>query len=38
VVATRGVDATPVEPAGFDPRVVAVDLTTRGTTVRLVGI
>ncbi|MBE8523053.1 endonuclease/exonuclease/phosphatase family protein [Amycolatopsis sp. H6(2020)] len=38
VVATRGVEATPVQPAGFDPRVAAVDLTTDGTTVRLVGL
>ncbi len=38
VVATRGVQATPVEPAGFDPRMIAVDLTTDDTTVRLVGI
>lgn len=37
-VATRGVVATPVEPGGFDPRIVAVDLTTDETTLRLVGI
>lgn len=38
VVATRGVDAAPVEPAGFDPRIAAVDLTTDGKTVRIVGV
>lgn len=37
-VATRGVDVTPVRPAGFDPRITAVDLATDDTTVRLVGI
>lgn len=38
-VATRGVEATPVQPPGFDPRIAAVDLTTTSnTTVRLVGI
>ncbi|MGH3831310.1 MAG: endonuclease/exonuclease/phosphatase family protein [Pseudonocardiaceae bacterium] len=37
-VATRGVKATPVRPAGFDPRIAAVDLTTSDTTVRVVGI
>jgi exodeoxyribonuclease-3 len=37
-VATRGVTATPVQPAGFDPRIAAVDLATDDTTVRLVGI
>ncbi|MGH4019559.1 MAG: hypothetical protein ACRDT0_10055, partial [Pseudonocardiaceae bacterium] len=37
-VGTRGVEAAPVQPAGFDPRVVAVDLTTDATTVRLVGL
>ena len=28
-VATRGVEIAPVQPAGFDPRIAAVDLTTR---------
>ncbi|MDQ3275472.1 MAG: hypothetical protein M3Q39_10705, partial [Actinomycetota bacterium] len=37
-VATRGVEAVPVQPAGFDPRVAAVDLITATTTVRLVGL
>jgi exonuclease III len=38
VVATRGTPASTVQPAGFDPRVVAVDVTISGTTVRIVGI
>ncbi|MFE0025519.1 endonuclease/exonuclease/phosphatase family protein [Amycolatopsis sp. NPDC059021] len=38
VVATRGLEATRVQPAGFDPRIVAVDLATDDTTVRLVGV
>lgn len=37
-VATRGVQAAPVQPAGFDPRIAAVDLTTGHITVRIVGI
>ncbi len=37
-VATRGVEAAPVQPAGFDPRIAAVDLTTDDTTVRIVGV
>lgn len=37
-LATRGIQAIPVQPAGFDPRIVAVDLTTGEATVRLVGI
>ncbi|MGH4018542.1 MAG: hypothetical protein ACRDT0_04715, partial [Pseudonocardiaceae bacterium] len=37
-VGTRGVEAASVQPAGFDPRIVAVDLTTDATTVRLVGL
>lgn len=37
-VATRGVKATSVQPAGFDPRITAVDLATDATTVRLVGL
>jgi exodeoxyribonuclease III len=37
-IATRGIETTPLQPAGFDPRIAAVDLTTGHTTVRLVGI
>ncbi|MGH3796129.1 MAG: endonuclease/exonuclease/phosphatase family protein [Pseudonocardiaceae bacterium] len=37
-IATRGVEATPVPPAGFDPRIASVDLATDLSTVRLVGI
>ncbi|MGH3998064.1 MAG: hypothetical protein ACRDTJ_11445, partial [Pseudonocardiaceae bacterium] len=37
-VATRGVEVDPVQPAGSDPRIAAVDLTTDDTTVRVVGI
>lgn len=37
-VATRGIEATPVQPAGFDPRIAAVDLVANDTTVRLVGV
>jgi exodeoxyribonuclease-3 len=37
-VAARGVKATPVQPAGFDPRITAVDLATDTTTLRLVGL
>lgn len=37
-VATRGVQTAPVQPAGFDHRIAAVDLTTYDTTVRVVGI
>jgi exonuclease III len=37
-IATRGVEATPVQPAAFDPRIVVVDLTADGVTVRLAGI
>jgi exodeoxyribonuclease III len=37
-VATRGVETAPAQPAGFDPRIAAVDLTTGDTTVRIVGI
>ncbi len=37
-VATRGLETAPVQPAGFDPRIAAVDLTTGDTTVRIVGI
>ncbi len=38
VVATRGVQAAAVQPAGFDPRVTAVDLANDVATVRLVGL
>jgi len=37
-VATRGLDVVAVEPAAFDPRVVAVDLAADGRTVRMVGV
>jgi exodeoxyribonuclease III len=37
-LATRGVETAPVHPAGFHPRIAAVDLTTNDTMVRLVGI
>jgi exonuclease III len=38
LVATKGFDATPVDPAFDDPRVVAADLTSDQTTIRLVGV
>lgn len=38
-IATRGMTTTAVRPAGFDPRIAAVDLTVGGrSTVRLAGI
>jgi exodeoxyribonuclease III len=37
-VATRGLDVAAVEPAAFDPRIIAVDLTIGGRTVRMVGV
>lgn len=37
-IATRGIETSPVEPAGFHPRVAAIDLITDTSTVRLVGI
>jgi exonuclease III len=37
-IATRGIETTPLQPAGFDPRIAAVDLTIAHATVRLVGI
>ena len=37
-VATRGLDVAAVQPTAFDPRVVAVDLTAGGRTVRVVGV
>lgn len=37
-IATRGVNATPVQPAGFDPRITTADISTDVSTVRLVGI
>ena len=38
VVATRGFELSPVQPHAFDPRVVAVDITVRRATIRLVGV
>ena len=41
VVATRGFEVRPVDPAPFDPRVVSVDLAAEGTRkqpVRMVGV
>lgn len=38
VVATRGVETIPVRPAGFDPRIAAVDINTAGAGLRLVGL
>jgi len=38
VVATRGLDACPVDPAPFDPRVVAVDLVAEDQSIRVVGV
>ena len=38
VVATKGFDVGPVEPIPFDPRIVAVDLTSPGGSLRLVGV
>jgi exodeoxyribonuclease III len=38
LVATKGFQVAPVEPGGFDPRVVAVDLTSAAGTIRLVGV
>ena len=37
-IATRYVATTPVRPAGFDPRIVAVDLATGDLAARLVGV
>jgi exonuclease III len=37
-IATRGIKTAPLQPASFDPRIAAVDLTTDHTTVRLIGI
>ncbi len=37
-IATRGIETTPLQPAGFDPRIAAVDLIIDHTTVRLVGV
>lgn len=37
-IAIRGIETTPVQPAGFDPRIAVVDLTTVHNTVRLVGV
>ena len=38
MVATRAPDASPVDPAPFDPRVVAVDLVAGDQPVRVVGV
>jgi len=38
VVATRGLDACPVDPAPFDPRVAAVDLVAEAQIIRVVGL
>jgi exodeoxyribonuclease-3 len=38
VVATRGFDASPVDPAPFDPRVVCVDLAAEERPIRVVGV
>jgi exonuclease III len=37
-VATRGLNVAAVEPAAFDARVVAIDLTASGRTMRMVGV
>lgn len=37
-IATRGVEATPLRPTAFDPRVAAVSLTINHATVHLVGV
>lgn len=37
-IATKGFDVTMVEPPPFDPRIVAVDLTSAARTLRLVGV
>ena len=37
-IATRGIETTPLQPAGFDPRISAVDLTIDHTMLRLVGV
>lgn len=37
-IATRHVDTTRVTPAGFDPRIVAVDIATHSAQTRLVGL
>jgi exonuclease III len=37
-VATRGFDASPVDPAPFDPRVVCVDLVAEEQPIRVVGV
>lgn len=38
LIATRGFHVAPVQPAGFDPRINAIDLTSAAGTVRLVGV
>jgi exodeoxyribonuclease-3 len=38
IVAAKGFRLAPVQPPGFDPRITAVDLTSAGGTIRLVGV
>jgi len=38
LVASKGFEVAPVDPAAFDPRVVAVDLMSNAGSVRVVGV
>lgn len=38
LIAARGFEVTPVEPGPLDPRVVAADLTSTASTLRLIGV
>jgi exodeoxyribonuclease-3 len=38
IVAAKGFRLDAVQPAGFDPRITTVDLTSAGGTIRLVGV
>lgn len=38
IVAAKGFHLDAVQPSGFDPRITAVDLTSVGGTIRLVGV
>jgi exonuclease III len=38
ILAAKGFHLEPVQPAAFDPRITAVDLTSAGGTTRLVGV
>lgn len=38
LVASKGFHVVPVEPVAFDPRIVAVDLTSKAGTIRVVGV